>query len=215
MCWFSEGAAFPNQAVAFPNPAVCVGSLERSATAVIDGPWADVESAEQNVVGLVTDRVRAVMLVDGARRVHRVPLSEGFYVSPLPTGNERLVAITRRGVEPLYPQPSPPPPRILGSATKIIARSSRLAVVITGSRGLHVQLMSEMSCMTPQAAAGVPTGPGDIVKGYQHQAPYQVPAAVPLGFPAGSSSLPTCYVSAMVLAGARTRGTARVTIADR
>jgi len=47
------------------------------------------------------------MLVNGAGRGHRVPLSDGFYVSPIPTGGERLVAITRRGAEPLYPQRSP------------------------------------------------------------------------------------------------------------
>jgi len=213
MCWFTRSSSSSN-GPPFPYPAVCVGSLAHPATDLIDGPWTDVETSDQSIVGLVTDRVRAVMLVNGAGPGHRVPLSNGFYVSPLPTGHERLVALTPSGAQPLYPQATPKPPRIVGSATRTIARSSRPEVVLTGSRGLHVQLMSEMSCMTPKAAAG-DSGDTGIVRGYQHHAAYQVPAVVPIGFPSESSRLPVCYTSVIVQAGARTRGTVRVAIAER
>lgn len=210
MCWFTDGGPFP----AFPNPAVCVGSLEHPATALIDGPWTDVENAGQNIVGLVTDRVRSVMLLEGGH-AHRVPLHDGFYVSPLPTGSERLVAVTRGGTQPLYPQRIASPPVILGNAEKTIARSSRPAVVLTGSPGLHVQLMSEMTCMKRhEMAGGPPSSSESPAKGYQHQATYRVPALVPLAFPAGSSNLPACYVNTSASVAAHAPGTVQVTIID-
>jgi hypothetical protein len=211
MCWTSENGRLP------PDPAICVGSLERRAAAIIDGPWVAVEIVGR-IVGLVTDRVLSVKLVNAAGQGHRVPFHDGFYVSDFPTAAQRLVAVTRRGIEPLYPQRMPAPrSRIVGSATKTVARSARPEVVLTGKRGLHVRLMSEMSCMTPPVAAGRSSGSGQTapVMGYQHQGAYQLPVVVPLGFPTGSSRLAACYVSAMVTAAAGTRGTAQVVIADR
>lgn len=47
-------------------------------------------------VGLVTDRVVSLELVDGAGRQRAVPLSEGFYAASYRRG-DRLIAITRTG----------------------------------------------------------------------------------------------------------------------
>jgi hypothetical protein len=70
--------------------------------------------------------------------------------------------------------------------------------------------------MTRQAAAGRTrvVGVGNLVKGYQHQATYSVPAVVPIGFPAASSDLPECNVGATATVAAHTHGIAKVAITE-
>jgi hypothetical protein len=102
MCWFSQAPDLP-----LPSPAVCVGTLTQPSRAIIDGSWIDVEPTNNAFVGLVTDRVRAVLLVDSTGARHPVPLSDGFYVTSIPGSSERLVAVTPSGAQALYPQPSP------------------------------------------------------------------------------------------------------------
>lgn len=211
LCWFSE----PRNDL-FPLPAECVRVPADPATALIDGPWAGVDSSNDAIIGFVTDRVLAVRLVGRDGRGRTLPLHDGFYVSPLPGGDHRIVAVTRTGVLPLYPQRTITTTRIAGSAAKTISRSARPAVVITGTAGLRVQLSWEMSCMTGTQAAGHAATPGvttdQSVRGYQHEHSYPVPAVVRIGFPTGSSQLPSCAVGAIATVPVQARGTLHVAI---
>lgn len=207
MCWLTEGAGNSP-----PNPAVCVGSLQHPSTALVDGPWTDVETDGPRIVGLVTDRVRAVWLVTADNRHVNLPLHDGFYVSRLPVGHQQLIAITRSGPMPLYPQRMVPPRHVVAdSATKVISRTSRPRLVLEGTPGLRVDVQWEMSCMSRLQAVGSSqdTTP---VKGYQQHADYRLPASVPVGFPAGSSGLPSCYLATTVSISKAARGEAKVTI---
>jgi hypothetical protein len=153
-----------------------------------------------------------VWLVTAGNRHVKLPLHDGFYVSRLPVGHERLVAITRSGPTPLYPQRMAPSRRIIaGSATKVISRTSRPRLVLEGTPGLRVDVQWEMSCMSRQQAAGSSQDTTPI-KGYQRHADYRLPASVPVGFPAGSSDLPSCYLAAMLSISKAARGEAKVTI---
>lgn len=183
MCWLAADGAFP-------DPAVCVGTVRDPGTDIIDGPWPDVDASGIQMVGLVTDNVLAVKLVEGPRHSQTVPLSDGFYVSPLVTGSQRLVAVTRHGVKRLYPQTVPKGPLIADSATTTVARSSTPQVVLSGQRGAVVRLSLEMTCTA--------TGGGGRAVGYQRGGTYRLPATVPVGFPAGSQRLHDCYVAATV-----------------
>jgi hypothetical protein len=211
LCWFTEPRSVP-----VPSPAECVGVPVDPATALIDGPWAGVDSSNDDIIGFVTDRVLAVRLVASHGRGRTLPLHDGFYVSPLPGSDHRIVAVTRTGIEPLYPQPTVSTTRIAGSAAKIISRSSQPTVVLTGTAGLRVQLSWEMSCMSRAEAAGgaaaAAAATGPAIKGYQHHNSYPVPAVVRIGFPTGSAGLPSCDVSAIAVVPAHGRGAVRVAI---
>jgi hypothetical protein len=211
MCWFSESTSEP---VSLPSPAVCVGLPKDPSTALTDGPWADVEPAGNKLVGLVTDRVLKVELVDRSGREYPVPLKDGFYVASYLRPKQRLVAVTRNGIEPLYPQRTPASTSIgQGFAVGNIARASRPVLVLTGPRGVRARLSWEMSCMTRAQAAGQTTTGGPGIRGYGPlQRTYTVPATVPIGFPAGSSALPTCHVAADTTVPAHTHGFVRVAI---
>jgi hypothetical protein len=130
-----------------------------------------------------------VKLVEGPGHSQTVPLSDGFYVSPLVTGSQRLVAVTRHGVKPLYPQTIPKGPFIADSATTTVARSSTPEVVLSGQRGAVVQLSLEMTCTANAGGSAV---------GNQRGGTYRLPATVPVRFPAGSQRLRYCYVAATV-----------------
>jgi hypothetical protein len=205
LCWFAE-----TRTLTIPLDAECVGLPADPATAVIDGPWAGVDGFTNHLVGFVTDRVLAVRLVgrDGASR--KLPLHDGFYVSPLP-GSGRIVAVTRTGIEPLYPQRTVTTTRIAGSAGKPISRTAHPAIVLTGAAGLRAQLSWEMSCMSRAQAAGG-SEPTPAIRGYQHEHAYPVPAVVRIGFPTGSSQLPSCVVSAFATVPVHARGTVHVAI---
>jgi hypothetical protein len=210
MCWFSASAPrYEN--TPFPYPAICVGPLTHPAAALFDGSWTDVEAVDNAIVGLVTDRVLAVILVDASGHRQPVPLSEGFYLSPLLRDGQRLLAVTRSGLEPLYPQSvtSPQAPRILDSAAKTIARSSHPAATVTGPRGLTVELSWEMTCASSLSDASADA------QGYQSpESTHRLPAVVPIGFPAGSSKLRQCHLAVIVVDRAR-QGVVRVAIVDR
>jgi len=209
LCWFTEPRNLP-----FPLDAECVGVPADPATALIDGPWAGVDSDNDELIGFVTDRVLAVRLVDRNGASRTLPLHDGFYVSPLP-GSGRIVAVTRAGVEPLYPQRTITTTRIAGSAAKVISRSAQPAVLLAGTAGLRVQLSWEMSCMSRAEAAGgaaAAAATGPPIRGYQHQHSYPVPAVVRIGFPTRSAGLPSCDVGAIAVVPAHARGTVHVVI---
>lgn len=200
MCWLTQNGPVP-------DPAICVGSLRHRPGALIDGPWTDVIIAGHGIIGLVTDRVTAVVLVTAHAR-RRLPLHDGFYVSPLPTGDQRLIAETRTGSEPLYPQKLPAPTRrTLGSDGRAMSRASHPEVVLTGTRGLTVALGWEMTC------SRTPTG--DDSRGEQWQRPVRVPAVVPISFPGGSKRLAYCYGAATITDSVHAHGIAAVSIALR
>jgi hypothetical protein len=206
LCWFIE-----TRTLLLPQGAECVGVPADPATALIDGPWAGVSGYNDHLVGFVTDRVLAVRLVDGHGRGRTLPLHDGFYVSRLPGSDQQIVAVTRTGIEPLYPQRTVSTSGIAGSAARVISRTSRPAIVLTGTSGLRAQLDWEMSCAL-RGSNATPGAHAPGVKGYQHHHSYPVPATVQIGFPTDSAGRPSCYVGAIATVAAHARGTVHVAI---